>query len=131
MLEKMIKSSIYIINSTLFCCFVVSVVSLPSCGFCEVLMNDQSGARHSNIRASCAFLWKQERASHFVQHTAREHIGGKSTCMLKVFGGFPVYLSIKTDRYYYVLVHKFDWLELGTAKWYTTRTRLQFMSNIH
>jgi len=61
----MMKSVIYILNSTLFCGFVVSVVSLPSCVFCEVLMNDQSGARHSSVKASCAFLWKQERASHF------------------------------------------------------------------
>lgn len=42
---------------------------MASCGFCEVLMNDQSGARHSSVKASCAFLWKQERASHFAQHT--------------------------------------------------------------
>lgn len=80
-------------------------------------------------RASWAFLWKQERASHFAQHTAREQRGGKSTCMLKVFWGFPVYLSLKTDRYYYVLVNKFIHLSLGQfsfAKWYTTKmNRLQ------
>lgn len=70
----MMKSLIYLLNSTLFCGFVVSVVSLPSCGFCEVLMNDQSGARHSSAERPDRFYGnKSARPTlHSTLHENRE-----------------------------------------------------------
>lgn len=70
-------------------------------------MNDRSGERHSSIKASCAFLWKQERVSQFAQHTLHENREEEKHVDVKGLTFYLLFFTI-VDRFYHVLFNKTD-----------------------